>query len=321
MPMNLNILRRAALLAMLLACLATPTRGDAPTTLRLMSFNIWVGGVQAGQPLSQSAAVMKLADVVGIQEAVRDEIDHSALIAKTLGWHHLHQHRSNAVISRFPIVGSTPGRHGVFVQLPEGPQICVFNLHLAHAPYQPYQLLKIPYEDAPFITTEGEAIEWAHRSRGAQVAEVLAELQEVQARGIPVFVTGDFNEPSHQDWTARAAGAGLHPIKVEYPATQRVVAAGLVDTFRQFHADEVARPGFTWTPLTRRDDPRDHHDRIDFVFADRRFATVVNAQIVGEARPAADLVIAPWPSDHRAVLATLQLPGQIEATPPQSSSE
>lgn len=298
---------RGLLLLALFICGVAGAGAELPTTFRLMSFNIWVGGVRGGQPPAQTAAVMKLADVVGVQETDFEQIDRSKEIADLLGWHHFHQGSANAVISRFPISGHTPHKHGVFIDLPGGKQICLFNVHFAHAPYQPYQLLEIPYEDGPFIKTEAEAIEWANRSRGEQVSGVLAELKMVRDQGVPVFVTGDFNEPSHQDWTQRAAEAGIHPIKVAYPATKRIASAGLIDTFREIHPDEVSHPGFTWTPLRRADDPRDHHDRIDFVFADNRFATVLNAQVVGEAKPAADVVVTPWPSDHRAVLATIQL--------------
>ena len=42
------------------------------------------------------------------------------------------------------------------------------HAHLMHAPYQPYQLLNIPYADAPFIKTAGEAVAEARKARGAQ---------------------------------------------------------------------------------------------------------------------------------------------------------
>ena len=49
----------------------------------------------------------------------------------------------------------------------------------------------------------------------------------------------------------------------------------------------------------------DHHDRIDFVFARGDDLTVEDASIVGEAEPQAQIVVDPWPSDHRAVVATV----------------
>ena len=138
-----------------------------PNSFRLMSFNIWVGGVKAGQPLSQTAKVMQLADVIGMQES-NDEskVDNSIEIAKQLGWNRLSQGQGRTVISRFPITGHTPNKFGAFIQLADGQTICLFNIHLPASPYQPYQLLDIEYGDAPYIKTEQEAIDWAKRSRG-----------------------------------------------------------------------------------------------------------------------------------------------------------
>ncbi|HAV60961.1 MAG TPA: hypothetical protein DCY13_01175, partial [Verrucomicrobiales bacterium] len=71
---------------------------------------------------------------------------------------------------------------------------------------------------------------------------------------------------------------------------------------------EVARPGWTWTPLTRPDDPKDRHDRIDFLFFAGEDVRVTRCEVVGEAQPAADIVVTPYPSDHRAVVAIVQIP-------------
>ncbi len=136
---------------------------------------------------------------------------------------------------------------------------------------------------------------------------MLHELSIVRDRGIPTFVTGDFNEPSYLDWTEQAVERGLHPIKVQYPTARLVAAHGLVDTYRQHLPDEVESPGFTWTPLTEPGDETDHHDRIDFVFSDGKFSTVQNCKIVGEKEESADLVVTPWPSDHRAVMAEIRM--------------
>ena len=59
-----------------------PALADQPTSFRLMSFNIWMGGVEAGQPLSKTVEVMKLADVVGVQEAYDEETDNSKAARK-----------------------------------------------------------------------------------------------------------------------------------------------------------------------------------------------------------------------------------------------
>lgn len=295
------------LFVLLILASTRPALAFDDITFKVMSFNIWHGGHAGGQPLSQTANAMKLADIVGLQETHHDESDSSAILAKQLGWHHFQQGGRTAVVSRFPISGHTPKKWGVYVQVDEESKVCFFNCHLAAQPYQPYQLLKIPYGDAPFITTESEAIQWAKKSRGAALHRMLVEVVEVQACGIPCIITGDFNEPSHLDWTQAAKNAGLHPIKVQYPASKAIENLNFVDSFRNQHSDEVKSPGQTWTPNTLSNDPADHHDRIDFVYASQSELRVQQCEVVGESKLNASIVISPWPSDHRAVLATVRI--------------
>lgn len=193
------------------------------------------------------------------------------------------------------------------MKLDAGREVDIFNVHLKPSPYQPYQLLKIPYGKAPFLTTEREAIEAAKSARGNQIDALLKQIALLPASELPVFVTGDFNEPSHLDWTQQAADKGLHPIKVAYPASQIMAAAGFADAWRMKHPDEIAKPGFTWTPLTKPDDPKDHHDRIDFVYFKGTGIEMGEVRVIGEDKANADVVVAPYPSDHRAVVATFIL--------------
>jgi endonuclease/exonuclease/phosphatase family metal-dependent hydrolase len=285
--------------------------------MRVMSFNIWVGGDAGKLPLTQTLKVIEAAkaDAVGLQEKMGNRAngarpDQGKKLAEMLGWHYFDQDpgQSTAVLSRYPIVTNSAGKWGVKVRLPSGKETWVFNVHLAHAPYQPYQLLKIPYADAPFISSAEEAVTEAKKARGGQVERLLVDLKPAVASGLPVFVTGDFNEPSHLDWTERAAKAGKAPRAVKYPTTLAVIGAGLRDAFRTKFPDEVERPGWTWTPLTRPDDPKDRHDRIDFVLFGGTEMKVMDCQIIGEAKPAADVVVEPYPSDHRAVVATFEIP-------------
>ena len=121
------------------------------------------------------------------------------------------------------------------------------------------------------------------------------------------FVTGDFNEPSGLDWTEEAvAEGGYQPIEVDWPTTRAIADRGFVDSYREIHSDPVADPAFTWTPSGEPDDKFDHHDRIDFVLAKGDDLEVIDASIVGESKDAAEIVYEPWPSDHRASVATVQ---------------
>lgn len=287
-----------------------------PVTLRVMTFNLWHGGDAGKQPLEKTVEVIRRsqADLVGLQETAgfaaeqnEPRPDRAREIAEALGWHYFDQGGRTGVISRYPVSEATPNKWGVRIQLSTAQQVYLFNCHLAHAPYQPYQLLGIPYHNGRFIKTEEEAISEARAARGAQVERMLGDLQIAQRSGLPIFLTGDFNEPSHLDWTAAAVAAGHCPIHVVWPSSVAVAKAGLADAYRAIHPDPVTRRGLTWTPITAITDPADRHDRIDHVYYSPELAKALGAQVVGEAPDYADIVLENYPSDHRAVVVEFQL--------------
>jgi endonuclease/exonuclease/phosphatase family metal-dependent hydrolase len=288
-------------------------RDPATDTLRVMSFNIWRGGEAGKLPLEQTVKVIQAAraDLVGIQESHGEERDGkrpdaARAIAKMLSWHHFDQgDEDNAVVSRFPIVAHSPKKMGVAVELPGGRRAWIFNVHLAHAPYQPYQLLKIPYADAPFIEGAEQAVRAANRARRHQIRALLKEVDGVRGEKTPIFITGDFNEPSGLDWTEAVWRDGRCPVAVAWPTTAAVHDAKFHDAYRSARPDPLQSPGLTWTPTTAENDPHDRHDRIDFVFVGGANVRVDTADVVGERRERADIVVAPYPSDHRAVVATV----------------
>jgi hypothetical protein len=154
--------------------------------------------------------------------------------------------------------------------------------------------------------TEAELIATAEETRGASHQAVLAGIQTFLDDGSPTFLVGDFNEPSHLDWTTEAAVAGLHFSRsVQWPTSLATVTAGLTDSYRAVRPDEVADPGETWTP---RPGANEVHDRIDLVYHAGTDVTVTNVAIVGEDSRLADIVVTPYPSDHRAVVATYDIP-------------
>jgi exodeoxyribonuclease III len=297
-----------------------PGKAQAPSVLKVLTLNIWGGGLHNGAVLEDTVAVLRAtgADIIGLQEVgphtqckpgpvgAGKPVTLAPALARALGFHCHDQtgRRANAVLSRFPITGAT--KSGLGVRIDAGRHtITLFNLHLEDAPYQPYQLMRIPYDGAPFLTTAAEAVAAATAARGGMIDQLEHDLLGLD--NAPVIITGDFNEPSFRDWTARAATIGRHPIAVDWPATHRIETLGFTDVFRAACPDEVARPGDTWTVLSGEPE---HHDRIDFIFARGPGLSVVSAAMVGEKAPEADIVITPWPSDHRAVLATVRLAGK-----------
>ncbi len=296
---------------------------DERTTLTVMSFNIWGGGANEGKPVDETVAAIEAVDpdIVGIQETQLEGPKCTARfcpprgdsvakeLADTLGYEVYEQKQvndalwANAILSRHPIGDPTGNDLGVPIEV-DAREVYAFNIHLDDAPYQPYQLLDIPYGGAPFIETEAEAIRFAERTRGSGIdllKEDLAEAEDAAA----AFVFGDFNEPSGRDWTAEAVDAGNQPVVVNWPTTRALEDEGFVDAYRSAHPDPVAKPAFTWTPTSEPTVKWDHHDRIDFVLARADDLTIESASIVGEAHPEAEIVVRPWPSDHRAVTATV----------------
>lgn len=291
------------------------SKAAEPETIRVMSFNIWVGGESGKQPLDQTAEVIRAAraDIVGIQEGSGAERngkrpDNARVIAEKLGWNYISQGDGDtSIMSRFKIVDHTPKKWGAKLELPSGRHVWLFNAHFSHAPYQPYQLLNIPYADAPFIKTSEEAVSEAKKARAHQVASMLAEIDAVRDPAATIFVTGDFNEPSPEDWTEAVCRDGRCLVVVKWPTADAILQTGFVDAFRKAHPDPLKTPGYTWTPLTDAGDPKDRHDRIDFVLVKGRDARVEKAEIVGERAEHADIVVTPYPSDHRGVVATVEL--------------
>ena len=273
------------------------------SSLTLLSFNTWRSGREGGRPLSQTAEVIRQSgtDIVALQEM---DADRAAELAGILGWHHAQLGGGLCVMTPLEIAG-TDGPV-VTVRHESGLKLYVGDTHLAPYPYQPYQVLGIGKH--PQLKTEAASIAAAEATRGEQLDAVLAEIEGIVPSGAPSFLLGDFNEPSHLDWTAAAAEAGQHPMAISYPASRKMLAAGFRDAYREMHPDEVAQPGLTWTPITEPDDPGDHHDRIDFVYFKGEGLRVTSAQLVGENARNADIVVSPYPSDHRAVLVRVELP-------------
>ena len=286
-------------------------------SIRVMSYNIHRGGVvMLKQPLSQTAKVIQSAkaDIAGIQETRSPRGDTLEDLAKLLGWNH---DMESCIVTRYEIVehfkGGKDYKGGIKVKIASNKHAYVFNLHLPSHPYQPYQLLGIRPKwhkhtnNITFIKTEAETIDWAQKARGKDVAKLLKQIKGLPDKNAPVFVVGDFNEPSHLDWTEAAAKAGRHPIKVAYPTSTEMTKAGFSDSYRTIYPDEMKHPGYTWSSFYKFDDPTTHHDRIDFVYFKGKGIKLNEVKIVGENQKDADIVISPYPSDHRAVVADFRL--------------
>jgi endonuclease/exonuclease/phosphatase family metal-dependent hydrolase len=235
------------------------------------------------------------ADVVGVQEAERN----TRRLAGLLGWHA--SPRAH-VISRFPIL-DPPHSRGLFtyVEPVPGRVIAVANTHLPSTPYGPYRV-RAGWSHQRVLRLERSL-------RVPALEPVLKRLPRLAARGIPVFLTGDFNSPSYLDWTPAVVRARADvPYAVRWPASRALAKAGFRDSYRDAHPDPVADPGFTWSPGGPETQKHDFPDRIDWVLHSGP-STTVSSSLVGErGNPQVDLAFKPpYPTDHRGVVSTFDV--------------
>ena len=324
---------------------------DSSEQFRLMTFNILQGGGRAanvgfpnsaygGSRIDEIAAVIRLAhaDVVGVQEDARGE---QLLRALGKGWN-----RAGNVYSRFPmrLLRQTSGMTSCEVDRPIGEgrsqTVLILNVHWSPSNYGPFLMQEkllndgVPTDRKRFVM---DILKRSDRSRGPRgIDATLSAVNELLKLGHPLFITGDFNEPSHLDWSRRFESRGEDrwvenptaiPLRFEvpWPGSIRLFDAGMSDAYRQMHPSETDHPGNTWTPPYPNDAPgrRPYNaqsiagkpvplnqvlDRIDRIYFFRKYATISKCSVVGESKETSDLVFKDrWPSDHRAVIADFEM--------------
>jgi hypothetical protein len=321
----------------------TTSRATTPTNrFTVMSFNVLEAGGDApevgfpnasfgGSRRDDLARVIRAcgADFVGLQEC-----GPVAWLLQELGpaWRGFATGGSKytgGIVSRFalePLVAEdylTAAR----VKLPGGASLVLVNAHWwpngGVASIMIQQRLREGSVPADLRRFEAEMIAASDASPGPRgYLHTLEVLRPYLRAGENVLLTGDFNGSSHLDWTARAAESGLdrwvkntsgRPLrfKIEWPGSQALADAGLLDAYRTVFPDEVAKPGITWTPPYppavpgRRPYDDQVLDRIDRLYFAGRGLKLVSVGVVGESAANCEQVHAgPWPSDHRAVTAT-----------------
>lgn len=306
-------LKRLALATGLVALAISTSLAAEPVRLKVMSFNIWYGGDQVSFAKVVEAIRAADPDLVGLQET-----DGSlARLSAETGLPYYDVRRN--ILSRYPIFDPARGERqapgsgpysmpaldveaiAAYVLVAPGQVVAMANTHLTSDPYGPYAV-----RDGA-TPAEALAVETATRLGEAQL---LADgLGPLIASGMPVFLTGDFNSPSHLDWVAPAVGV-VPSVKfpLEWPVSRLFADTGFADSYRSVHTDPATRPGATWTagapaPIQR---PDEVFDRIDWVLS--AHATALASEVVGEVGgPDVDLGISPWPSDHRAVVSTFEV--------------
>lgn len=174
--------------------------------------------------------------------------------------------RGSAIYSRIPC--EQIGEGAVRLTL-SGRCIDFYATHLSPSPYGPWEVQKLILAGRP--VEEAEVLKkFEHNTAYAKTYRRIRPSLE-SADG--TLLCGDFNEPSHLDWTARYARDGADrwvanasgtPLKqkIAWKCSRLLMKpsdfmseiggtgtwTGLRDAYRVAHPDEVLWPGITWTP-------------------------------------------------------------------------
>jgi uncharacterized protein YndB with AHSA1/START domain len=235
----------------------------APTAdedvVRVLVWNAWRGGNEVDQGPEKVLAVIREArpDLVLMQESYDIDGERPTLgrwIAGELGWS-AHQGESPHLCVLSPSdYGATFFHHpwhGVGVQISDdlGRSFQAWSIWLDWRANVANRL-----RDEPEISDEALiALESGESDRLPQAHALLEAVNAtaIGAEGMPILVGGDFNTPSHLDWTEDTERIFRFRRALNLPVSRTMHAAGFFDAFRWVHPNPVHAPGITWTPLFR----------------------------------------------------------------------
>ncbi|MFD0895144.1 endonuclease/exonuclease/phosphatase family protein [Luteolibacter ambystomatis] len=295
------------------------TGQEQVSQIKVMSYNLFHGWGQMndGQNKGLDSVILSGADIIGTQETVDNASGSNAYqvqtIANQLGWYYSPTGAGDSgIASRYPIVNTfTVGvAKGVRIRICTSPlrEVVLVNTHLDYLYYGPYAAKLAGSTNASVLTEE------LRSQRDEQIAAIISGISSYlsAANTTPVFLTGDFNCPSHLDWTTANSSAHYGKV-VEWPVTKALANAGMTDSVRQLYPNPVTNPFITWSPIYS--SPNEPQDRIDFVLHKGTGVTPVAAQmfttpVEHSGYVYGDSITATrdntWPSDHASIIVTFQ---------------
>lgn len=271
----LRALASCLLLGICSSCSLTPPPGDA-ATLDVLVWNVLHGANDVEEGPEKALRVIRDADpdLVLMQESYDINGDRPTLgrwLAAQLGWQ-CHQADSPhlCVLSKDPIQTRFFHHpwHGVGVRVRDAAarEFVAYSIWIDYRAFLGYEL-----RDNPQISDEELLL--AESVRSARLPQARALLTHIEEQGhfeldVPLLVGGDWNSPSHLDWTPDTARIYRHRRALPIPVSLAMQDAGFIDTFRSIHPDPVQRPGITWTPMFRTPESGKEQafDRIDRLY-------------------------------------------------------
>ena len=190
------------------------------------------------------------------------------------------------IMSKYPI--TILNSFAAQLSLPES-EIIVYVVHLNSQPYLPYDVKDGKYKN----TFQVEQV--AKETKGLEISQHMKSLDTLKNMDLPIFLVGDFNEPSYLDWIND--NKDLHQgMVIKWPTHLTVEKADFIDAYREVFPDPILKPGNTWSPLF----PETPQDRIDFIYYYGNI-DINDIGLIGRYDSLADVYFPYYPSDHRGI--------------------
>ena len=276
------------------------------SSLKVMTFNMWYGGTQVNDYHNKQVKFIldQNIDLIGLQET---QGYHANRLAKALGWYAV-QTDDSAIISKYPLeqITATDASAAARVKIDgDNQQVIFWNAHLGYTPYGPYDFCFSNMSPKKVMQREAQS------GRTPQIKAITEAMKPYidNAANVPVFLTGDFNSPSHLDWVESTQASHCGVASFQWPSTVYPTDAGLTDSFREVYPDPATNPGITWSPVYLDNNGRaEPLDRIDFIFY-KGGITVQSSEAFVTGSPKAEPNHADneWTSDHKAVISVFNL--------------
>ncbi|MAU92754.1 MAG: hypothetical protein CMJ93_00885 [Planctomycetes bacterium] len=227
--------------------------------LRVLVWNVLHGANDVAQGAEKTLDIIRSVepDIVLLQESYDIDGDRPRLgewLAGELGWNQ-HQAESTHLCVLTPMeLGATFFHnvwHGVGALLRDSEQreLLAWSIWIDYRAYLGYEL-----RDNPEMSDEDLlAAEDKRSNRLQQSKAIIAHLQDAGqlASGVPLLVGGDWNTPSHLDWTKDTTRIYKNRRDLALPVSIAMANAGFTDTFRTVYPNAVQYPGITWSPMFR----------------------------------------------------------------------
>lgn len=338
---NNNNFMKTPLYLLLILSILTISCNNEYSSLSVLQLNTWNEGgiVDRGKDgvveiISQSKADIILLQEVRSQKTIELFIDSLKNRGESYYGHNFNI--STAIMSKYPFVEAKSSvelgddsyafTKGVFEI--KGQRVALYSIHLDWL-YVGYYMLR-GYDgqsweklDTPLLDADS-LINYTNRSRRLdEISALIANIREEEKNGSLVIFGGDFNEPSHLDWSESTKDIRDHRgLTINWNVSSILKDSGFVDAYRSIYPNPVTHPGFTcnagnsWADLKKLEWALgvDDRERIDFIYysPNEGRLELESAAIVGPREDFLDGRIqlentqdnilvnhGIWPSDHK----------------------